>query len=64
MVAPEGGGKPANNVYTFLLIVAFCFQLAGIVFTCLELNKHYDVAFGGLMSVDKGSTPAPATKPK
>lgn len=59
MVAPEGADyKPQSNVYTFLLIVAFCFMLAGVVFNMLELNKVYDMEFGGLMSVDHGAAPA------
>lgn len=58
MAVPDGDYKPANNIYTFLLIVAFCFMLGGVVFNMLELNKHYDLEFGGLMSVDK----APAKK--
>lgn len=59
MVAPDGADyKPQNNVYTFLLIVAFCFMLAGVVFNMLELNKVYDLEFGGLMSVDAKAAPA------
>jgi hypothetical protein len=61
MVAPDEGGRPENNVYTFMLIVAFCFMIAGVVFNMLELNKHYDVTFGGLMSAEGGGAP-PAKK--
>lgn len=42
--------KPANNIYTFLLIVAFCFMIGGVVFNMMELNQNYGLTFGGLMS--------------
>jgi hypothetical protein len=58
--------KPANNVYTFLLIVATCFMIGGVVFNMMELNSNYGLTFGGLMSPPaKGvaATPeAPAAK--
>ncbi|NUN50381.1 MAG: hypothetical protein HUU15_16330 [Candidatus Brocadiae bacterium] len=52
--------KPSNNVYSFLLIVAFTFMLGGVVFNMMELNEHYGVTFGGLMSPPAGKGPAPA----
>jgi hypothetical protein len=51
--------KPQNNVYSFLLIVAFCFMLGGVVFNMMELNANYGVTFGGLMSAPvKSAEPA------
>jgi hypothetical protein len=50
--------RPQNNVYTFLLIVAFCFMLGGIVLNMMELNQHYGITFGGLMSPPPGKGPA------
>ncbi|MCE9581516.1 MAG: hypothetical protein K8T20_03260 [Planctomycetes bacterium] len=54
--------KPANNVYTFLLIVCFCFMIGGVVFNMMELNQGYGVTFGGLMSAPGGAAAAPAPK--
>jgi hypothetical protein len=51
--------KPASNVYTFLLIVAFVFMIGGVVFNMMELNQNYQVQFGGLMSAPQNA-PAPA----
>jgi hypothetical protein len=46
--------KPQSNVYTFLLIVAFMFMIGGVVFNMMELNQHYGLTFGGLMSAPAG----------
>jgi hypothetical protein len=54
MVGPGDDVRPSNNIYTFLLIVAFCFMLGGIVLNMMELNQHYGLEFGGLMSAPAG----------
>jgi hypothetical protein len=55
--------RPQNNVYTFLLIVAFMFMIGGVVFNMLELNGNYGVEFGGLMKAPaKSSTTAEPPK--
>ena len=54
--------KPSNNVYTFLLIVTFCFMIGGVVFNMMELNTNYGLTFGGIMSPPAGANAAPAPK--
>jgi len=56
VVAPSDA-RPQSNVYTFLLIVSFCFMIAGVVFTMMEMNQSYDAEFGGLMSKPPARAP-------
>ena len=39
-------GPPTNNVYTFLLVIAFVMVLTALFLTCYELREIYHVKFG------------------
>jgi hypothetical protein len=47
---PEASGKPKSNVYTVLLILAFCAFFAGSWIAGNEAYNHYDVQFFGIFA--------------
>lgn len=55
---PEASAKPKSNVYSAILILAFCAFLAGCIISGREAWEHYDVQFWMFTKQQKGGTGA------